>query len=554
MKLNPVQLSVSSLFEGRLFRIPQYQRAYSWQAKQRADLFRDIEEAHRTGRDHFMATVVGLARERSTIATKEYRSVELVDGQQRITTLVTLLKSIEMTLLGGGEEDIAKRELRDLIVKGNNHSLVLLQTNHDSSSIFLNYIRSGILEEQFVQTRSDRNIIDAAIECQNFVANWAKSGSLMELLSAVRNRLSMIYHELEDESTVYRVFEVLNSRGLDVKWIDKTKSQFMASLFEFVEEGARKDSLHEMQSIWQDIYRILGLRQGLGDEALRFAGTFCRGSRPNRIISEQEASSELIARAGTKLAAIVESANWLKRVVKSVNDLNLDNRRAAVTKVAHARFLAIAIMLRDDLSNEARDELLVAWERVTFRIFGLGGADARMKTGDYVRLGWDVISEKIEPASILTGIHELGAQYNLDQIIRDENYWRNCYDGWAEELRYLLYRYDEYIAMTSGEEINRSQWNKIWAMDPSKSIEHIVPQSMPSELTHHLGNLTMLLPGVNSSLKDALPHEKAARYQDCGLKETIAVGRIIEKLGDWPDNEVVKRAERIEAFVRSEWG
>lgn len=49
----------------------------------------------------------------------------------------------------------------------------------------------------------------------------------------------MSYHELANEATVYRVFDALNSRGLDGRWIDKNKSQMMSSIFEFVEEGAR---------------------------------------------------------------------------------------------------------------------------------------------------------------------------------------------------------------------------------------------------------------------------------------------------------------------------
>jgi uncharacterized protein with ParB-like and HNH nuclease domain len=84
MQLNPIHVTVFKLLEGRLFRIPGYQRSYSWGRHQRADLFRDIEEAQRSGRDHFMATVVGLSRETIGIGAEEFRVVELVDGQQRV--------------------------------------------------------------------------------------------------------------------------------------------------------------------------------------------------------------------------------------------------------------------------------------------------------------------------------------------------------------------------------------------------------------------------------------------------------------------------------------
>ena len=61
-------------------------------------------------------------------------------------------------------------------------------------------------------------------------------------IAILKNRLSLIYHQLTDEATVYRVFEVLNSRGLDVKWVDKLKSQLMARIFLHADDGQRRDA------------------------------------------------------------------------------------------------------------------------------------------------------------------------------------------------------------------------------------------------------------------------------------------------------------------------
>lgn len=269
MKLNPQHLTVSNFLQGRLFRIPQYQRAYSWQTRQREDLFADIREIHRSGKDHFMATVVGLARETRYIAADQFNVVELVDGQQRVTTLIILLKAIEKTLDPENKtESKICQDLQRLLVKGDEHNLILLQTNHDSSDVFASYVRDGEIQKDAAVTAADANLVGAAQDCEDFVESWLQVSSLTELVSIIRHKLSMIYHELGDEATVYRVFEVLNSRGLDVRWIDKTKSQLMATIYEHVEEDSRADGLHEMQTIWKDIYRQLGLDDVLGDEAL----------------------------------------------------------------------------------------------------------------------------------------------------------------------------------------------------------------------------------------------------------------------------------------------
>ncbi len=243
MQLNPMHLKISVLLAGRLFRIPEYQRAYAWGKWQRVDLFNDILDVKRSGREHFMATVVALARDNRLIGADEFRTVEIVDGQQRVTTIIILLKAIEKSLYAqDAKQEKVRREIAELLVKDDDHSLVLLQTNHDSSSVFTDYIRKGEINVTEAKTAPDVNILDAARECEAFVQDWSKDKSVIELVAIIRNQLSVIYHEISDEATVYRIFEVLNSRGLDVKWIDKLKSQLMALLFEHLEGGARVEA------------------------------------------------------------------------------------------------------------------------------------------------------------------------------------------------------------------------------------------------------------------------------------------------------------------------
>jgi hypothetical protein len=553
MRLNPQHLSIAQLLQSRLFRIPDYQRAYSWQRRQRVDLFEDIREVARSKRDHFMATIVGLGRDTRLIDADEFGVVELVDGQQRVTTLVILLKAIEKAL---DEDDSAERnilnDLRRLLVKGDDHNLVLLQTNHDSSDVFASYVRDGRIATDAVVTSADANVVDAAKDCEAFVAKWKAEAGLTDLVATIRHKLSVIYHELDDEGTVYRVFEVLNSRGLDVRWIDKTKSQLMARIYEHIDESGRADALREMRTAFKDIYRALGLDSELGSEALRFAGTWVSAERQNRVLSEQDASEELVRYAGKELSSIIKAATWLRDVVRTVVELHADGRRAAVTRIAHARFLAVAIMLRrfDDMT---RNRLLGEWENVTFRIFTLAGKDSRSKVGEYVRLGYDVLGEKPVAEKIKGRIGDLGKGFGIDDVLKDD-WWKEWYGGYNEEVRYFLFRYEEHLARKSGVDLNESQWAKVWATDPARSIEHIAPQSSGKQWVHAIGNLAMMPPNVNSSLKDKSPSEKAKRYVQTGMQATMAIGKEIEDGLKWNKSAMRKRVLEFEEFVREEWG
>ncbi|VVN79741.1 DUF262 domain-containing protein [Pseudomonas fluorescens] len=554
MQLNPLHLKVSKLLEGRLFRIPEYQRAYSWQSRQRADLFNDIREAHRSGREHFMATLVALAKETREINADEFRTVELVDGQQRTTTLIMLFKALEKKLdSNNSKEADIKSDLVKLLVKGDDHSLILLQTNHDSSKVFTNYIRNGVIAAPKTPTVADTNLVKAAHECEHFVQSWMDSeGSIISLISTIRNKLSVIYHEIQDQATVYRVFEVLNSRGLDVKWIDKLKSQLMALIFEHVEDDkTRSEAVEEMKTVWKNIYQALGNESKIGDEALRFAGTWAVDTRPNRIVSEQDATAELTRKAGTTLKRIAIVGHELEAVVLANLKLSRNNRLRAVTRIAHARFVASAIILREFKPKEEQ-LLLEKWERVTFRIFELGGADTRHKVGDYVRLGYDIYRSSLSSEEIQTQLDSISQDFSIKEVLKSID-WSDAYNNWAEQLRYLLYRYDEHLAKEAGEKINTTVWNKIWQVDPSSSIEHIHPQSSGASYIHQLGNLTMLPPGINSSLNKRPAKEKSKTYVTCGLRATMEVGMAIEAKNSWSEAMIKKRTKQIEDFIRLEW-
>ncbi len=380
MFIQPKFLSLTDLLANRLFRIPQYQRAYSWERKHRDDMFDDIRMlAKQPDRQHFMATVIGLHREKRAIITDEYSVVEVVDGQQRLTTLILLLKAIEQRL----DRDVPTQaklatEIQELLVKQDDLSLILLQMNHDLSQYFANYLRKGTkVSPVDATTLADRALLNAIEECESFVAEWP---DFIQLTSIVKNRLMFIFHEIDNEATVYTVFEVLNSRGLPVPWVDRLKSMLMAIAFE---HGGRNKTeiINELHSIWAGIYTTIGLRQGMSTEALRFAATLKSSNRLSRPLGEEDAVESLAHTCGTDPKKAVSISNWLLEVAKAVDRfLETARRSRAVTRIAHARLLAIAIVLRQ-FPKEDESRLLEIWEKISFRVFGLCRRDARTQVG-----------------------------------------------------------------------------------------------------------------------------------------------------------------------------
>ena len=563
INIDPKNVTLDQLIRGRLFRIPQYQRTYSWQSKQRQDMFGDIQRIYDKGNDrfHFMATVVGLRREARTIMTEEHHVIEIVDGQQRITTLILLLKAITKAIDSSDttEEQIGQNINRSL-VKDDEATLLLLQTNHDVSDYFANYLRQGTHpSSKTAETIANRELLSAMEDCEKFVADWQHDGkSLESLVTLLRNRLTFIFHEISDEAQVYTVFEVLNSRGLQVSWFDRLKSMLMAIVFES-QTGNSREHIKAIHELWATIYACVGLRLGLSTESLRFAATLRSPKRPYSPLGEEDAVSLLhsLSEEGSKQA--IETTTWLKDVTKAVAMLADDRRKNAVTRIGQARMVAVAVHLRQDFTEDERAEILHRWENVTFRIYGMFDKDARTAVGSYVSLAWSIVKELLPSDEVLKRLSEIGESFPIAAAV-EELEKKDCYTDWTEELRYFLRKYEEHLAAQSGQRFSNEQWERIWEASPASSIEHICPQSWwtkegsEPDLTkmHGLGNLMILPPGLNAKLQDKAPSKKAPCYTKTGLLAAQEVANLISKSG-WSSKVMAERKDTLLKWAQLEW-
>lgn len=174
----PRHVTFSNLLRERLFRIPDYQRSYSWSSRERKDLFDDMRRVHEEGDDasHFMATIVCLRRESVSLGATRFYKLDIVDGQQRLTTLIILLNAIRLALREKRKKQQGlASELAGLLVKKGSDKLLLLQTNHDASHYFANYMRDGSAPSpDKAKTLADKELLSAIQECERFVENWKK--------------------------------------------------------------------------------------------------------------------------------------------------------------------------------------------------------------------------------------------------------------------------------------------------------------------------------------------------------------------------------------------
>jgi hypothetical protein len=569
--VQPRYVTLTDFFVNRVFRIPSYQRFYSWQYSQREDLFNDIRTLFKASADshHFMATIVCHdTGEKASVGSTDYRVFEVVDGQQRITSLIILLRAVAKKL--PVEED--RKEIERILVKRDDNVL-LLQTNNANQKLFSAYLRSGAVPLQSqVETHADRTLRDGIVQTEKFVENWgAEDKSYLELLRLVTNRLGFVVYDTEDRHSVYTIFEVLNSRGLEVDWLDKCKSVLMGRAFETAKNPTvGSAAIGELEAQWGKIYQRLAVFPVKGQEVLRVTATTRCESDAGKPMSAEASLAALKALCNTPADAR-DITEWIFNTADALVKLEQQQHLGPVTDVLHARVLAVAIELAGQLNECQRQQCLDQWERVTFRIFGILRKDARTKVGDYIRLARKILREESEASTfnrIFTELKKLGAgdSYTITKAVQDGLANRNCYEGFEAECRYLLWRYEEHLAKEAGGEVNKELRAEIWnARSAAETIEHIYPQNAESggpwkgklkkgesayKHVHRIGNLLLLPKVLNSkATRKGFEEKKIVFVKTEGLR---IVKEVIAK-ADWTQAEIEEREKKILEWVRNAW-
>ncbi len=295
-------------------------------------------------------------------------------------------------------------------------------------------------------------------------------------------------------------------------------------------------------------------------ESLRFAATLRLNRDGRKILSEEESFKRIKSDVGDSAAKTIEISKWLLEVTKAVKQVRVDMQpyKSVVTKIVHARLLAVSILLRK-FGEAEETRLLTEWEKTAFLIFGLRENDARTGVGDYVSLACAIWNkDDFEVDAISTRINKLGIPYRFNPF---DLLWNvDYYTDSQAELRYLLCRYEEYLASLQGQRFSNEQWTRIWEKSAASSIEHILPQSIGVQyksqdgtFVHRLGNLMLLPPGLNSSLGKKDPIEKAAEYRKLGLFDAVDVAQTIEANGEWGEAQIKEREEDILNWIADVW-
>lgn len=221
-------ISLRSLFkdgkEDRFFRIPEYQRGYSWEKLQRSDLLDDIYEICNHSTDHFAGTIVAAK------PSENQARYSIVDGQQRLTTLLILIARILLKLKDSNSypgEGMTHDSEWDTFIsrKDDDCTKWRLELNGKHKDIFEKLIieKSMDFPHLEVQTKSGENLKAAVSEFDNYLKGKS-AAKLQKIYYALTNKIGFLFYAPEDSREIGLMFEVINNRGKPLSELEKVKN------------------------------------------------------------------------------------------------------------------------------------------------------------------------------------------------------------------------------------------------------------------------------------------------------------------------------------------
>lgn len=247
MKITPTSLSISQLLstESEQFVIPAYQRRYSWQDKQVKELFDDINHLE-GGETHLLGSIVCLTGDHGA----GINSLELVDGQQRTTTIMLFLDAIEDRLRSDGNDEDAQTISKMVTSKDytGTKSKKLVLGDLDNKD-FMRVVDGVELEEVI-----NNNLLRARKIIGELI-NKLSVEEFNQLRYKFINQAYIIRLDVAQAKDAFKLFETINNRGLSLSPTDIIKN--------FLLGNASIISGETLESVKEDWTKIVLLLDGI---------------------------------------------------------------------------------------------------------------------------------------------------------------------------------------------------------------------------------------------------------------------------------------------------
>ncbi|MQP33474.1 DUF262 domain-containing protein [Rhodococcus erythropolis] len=535
------------------FVIPDYQRPYAWGKDETLQLLDDLQSSldRDTDEPYFLGSVV-------LVKEKGVATAEVIDGQQRLTTLTIVFSVLrDLAVNSSLRADIQKFVEEPEVVWDNRPAQPRLKLRDRDAKFFRENIQTDgaiaalmSLSDNHVKTDAQKSIRDNAEALHEALAEWTED-ERKRLFVMMASRTFLVVVSTPDLNSAYRIFSVMNARGLPLTPPDIFKSQAVGAISES-DRGNYAD-------LWEDLEEELG-RVEFGNLFLylRTIVSQARAERgllvefPKQVLNNYLPANgkafidDLLGPYSLAAQRLInqdfdgggpwDDVNaWLKRLVQLDND---DWRPAALWALKNHKddpaFLNSFLQKLERLAASFLLRRVYTTPRVARYLELLKQLDA----GDALSAKAFVLSEEEKKQTR----ERIGGEIYLVKQVR----------------KYVLLRLDSIIADDPG----ASYTHKII------TVEHVLPQNPKVDSqwlddftedqraywTHRLGNLLLLNRTKNSQAQNFDFTVKKSKYFTSGKGAALfALTTQVLSCAEWTPTVVEQRQSELTRKLTDEW-
>lgn len=571
---------LSSLFDGRtILNIPDYQRSYSWGILQLSDFLEDLQN-QKLGRSFFFGTV--LFQEKGI--EENYEVIDIVDGQQRLTTVIIFMASLieKLTELCINENEKEELQLlRETYVQ--HRKRYKLQMQNEDNDFFHSYILENKSVKDYSRTPAQTRLNFAKEYFKSWVSNFSKQ-ELEEIKKKVDENLRVLVYSVKDTSEATLIFETTNDRGKRLTDLEKIKSFVMYKSY-IASENPPEELLSKIRNRFSEIYREYErLSDDISEDFILQYHFICSEEWVGK---EYQRNVQAVKKHINKMLQDKKDAHVLEYIDKYTRELKETFSTVEVLLQSKTRAVRDIFLLNRignfwplliktyklDNSKENDQFTLIAelLEKYSFRVYAINQSRGNTGQSKLYKLaqGFDGDFEALSNELI-----SLILEYSNDRSFRSNLDRANIYYKIGKkDLGYFFWKYENYLRSSfqpkappmSEEEISEDSFTfkmsieHIASQNPKKPVVNdpkILPtidQDFEDEYLHNLGNLTIDPFSANASKGNKNFSDKNDGYF---VKAPFKTQNELETFLDqnkWTSKSITNRKQKLIEFAAQEW-
>lgn len=542
---------IGSIFNGNRFLIPTYQRKYSWTDNERKALWQDIEESIKDDMNHFVGTLS--FKENKSYGLSTDTVYEIIDGQQRITTIFILLK----VLIDKIPDDKTKTALLSSFI-GSEGDLKLHPLGADGDFLNKLLFQFDTIDESTVNKRSQKFLFSAKKLFTAF-ANALSQQEIEKRIIFIRDRLEVLVFNVESQAQAVKMFSIINDRGLPLRILDKTKSILMLFSTLHLKEALNDKINNSFEKIFDGYDDLLVSRDKLGilgrleentiftqhyySSRRLFPSTWNNRDGADTIFNNLKIRCEELKDNPDELKTFIERylIDFESFAVSYSNLIKEVETKAIYQKpFRFLEFTATLYPLIVRLYMQGKlDDLLELIEAIEVRVYKLRGTNP---VADMYLLSSYVAEHEPEIDDIKGRLNYFGEKFVSNHVF--SNYLDNAVYG-NGSVKYILSEYN-------GDNLTYEEFKDL-------QVEHIFSKEPNFDATaygftedydyekNRFGNLGLLEQSLNKGLGNLPPINKVIGYLDSHINETRDLAGEIQK-GSFSKINVDNRRQKIVSF------